>query len=150
MRISSFAIVISVAAGCALALPALTQSALAVQDQPVTIAGIETVCTGVGSAKDDPAWNNYPVKLVFADRAGQDLAQEHIAVMQDGRPVVETDCDAPWVLMRLPAGSYSVAATIPGANGTRTANASFSTSGTGQKTVTITMPPSSQSTASAQ
>jgi hypothetical protein len=145
MRISSFAIAISVAAGTALALP-LTNAALAVQDQPVTIGGVETVCTGVGSAKDNPAWDAYPVKLVFANPSGEDLAQEHVAVMQGGRPVVETDCDAPWVLLKLPAGEYSVAASI----GTRTGNASFSTSGQGQKTVTITMPPGSKSTASAQ
>jgi len=146
MRISTFAIAISVAAGTALALPALTGNAFAVQDQPTTIAGIETVCTGVGSAKDNPAWTGYPVKLVFANPSGEDLAQEHISVTQDGKPVVETDCDAPWVLMKLPAGEYSVAASI----GTRTGNANFSTSGSGQKTVTISMPPSSGSTASAQ
>jgi len=145
MRISSIAIVLSVAAGSALALPALTDMAFAVQDQPVTIGGIETVCTGVGSAKDNPAWDAYPVKLVFANPQGEDLAQEHISVMQGGKPVVETDCDAPWVLLKLPAGEYSVAASI----GTRTGNANFSTSGKGQKTVTITMPPGS-STASAQ
>jgi hypothetical protein len=136
MRMSSIAIVISVAAGTALALPVFTQTAFAVQDQPTTIGGIETVCTGVGSAKDNPAWNNYPVKLVFANPSGDDLAQEHISVMQGGKPVVETDCDAPWVLMKLPAGQYSVAASV----GSRTGNASFSTSGQGQKTVTITMP----------
>lgn len=146
MRISSFAIAISVVAGSALALPALTNIAFAVQDQPVTIGGVETVCTGVGSAKDNPAWDSYPVKLVFANPSGEDLAQEHVSVMQDGRPVVETDCDAPWVLMKLPAGAYSVAASV----GTRTGNASFSTSGQGQKTVTITMPASSSSTASVQ
>ena len=138
MRISSIAVVISVAAGSALALPALTQSAFAVQDQPATIGGVETVCTGVGSAKDNPAWSGYPVKLVFANPKGEDLAQEHISVMQGGKSVVETDCDAPWVLMKLPAGQYSVAASI----GARTGNANFSTSGSGgQKTVTITMPP---------
>jgi hypothetical protein len=137
MRISSIAVVISVAAGSALALPALTQSAFAVQDQPMTIAGIETVCTGVGSAKDNPAWSSYPVKLVFANPKGEDLAQEHVSVMQGGKSVVETDCDAPWVLMKLPAGAYSVAASI----GTRTGSASFSTSGQGQKTVTVTLPP---------
>ena len=136
MRISSIAVVISVAAGSALVLP-LTQAAFAVQDQPVTIGGVETVCTGVGSAKDNPAWGSYPVKLVFANAKGEDLAQEHISVMQGGKSVVETDCDAPWVLMKLPAGEYSVAASI----GARTGNASFSTSGSGQKTVTITMPP---------
>ena len=136
MRISSFAIVISVTAGSALALPAFTQSAFAVQDQPTTIGGVETVCTGVGSAKDNPAWSSYPVKLVFANPSGEDLAQEHISVMQGGKSVVETDCDAPWVLMKLPAGNYNVAASV----GTRIGNASFSTSGQGQKTVTITMP----------
>jgi len=146
MRISSIAIALSVAAGSALALPALTDMAFAVQDQPVTIGGIETVCTGVGSAKDNPAWDAYPVKLVFANPQGEDLAQEHISVMQGGKPVVETDCDAPWVLLKLPTGDYSVAANIGG----RTGNANFSTSGEGQKTVTITMPPASNSTASAQ
>ena len=146
MRISSFAIAISVVAGSALALPALTVTALAVQDQPMTIGGVETVCTGVGSAKDNPAWSAYPVKLVFANPKGEDLAQEHISVTQGGKPVVETDCDAPWVLMKLPAGQYSVAASI----GARTGNASFSTSGSGQKTVTITMPAGTGGAAPAQ
>lgn len=150
MRISSFAIAISVAAGSALALPALTNMAFAVQDQPATIGGIETVCTGVGSAKDNPAWNGYPVKLVFADPGGQDLAQEHVSVMQGGKPVLETDCDAPWVLLRLPAGEYSVAATVPGAGDARTGNAKFSTSGQGQKTVTIAMAASPSGAAPAQ
>ena len=68
MRMSSIAIALSVAAGTALALPLLTNAALAVQDQPATIGGVETVCTGVGSAKDNPAWSAYPVKLVFANR----------------------------------------------------------------------------------
>src|ERR1700742_4905454 len=31
-----------------------TAPALAVQDTPTTMNGVETVCTGVGSAKDDP------------------------------------------------------------------------------------------------
>ena len=146
MRISSIAIVMSVAAGSALALPALTQSAFAVQDQPATIGGVETVCTGVGSAKDNPAWGSYPVKLVFANAKGEDLAQEHISVMQGGKSVVETDCDAPWVLMKLPAGQYSVAASV----GARIGHASFSTSGSGQKTVTVTMPPASAAAAPVQ
>jgi hypothetical protein len=146
MRISNFAIVLSAAAGTALALPAFTITAFAVQDQPVTIGGVETVCTGVGSAKDNPAWSAYPVKLVFANPSGEDLAQEHISVMQGGKPVVETDCDAPWVLMKLPAGQYNVTASI----GARTGNASFSTSGSGHKTVTITMPPGSGGTVQAQ
>lgn len=141
MRMSRFVLAIPMAAGLAV----LAQSAFAVQDRPTTIGGVETVCTGVGSAKDNPAWSSYPVKLVFANPGGEDLAQEHVSVMQRGKPVVETDCDAPWVLMKLPAGEYSVAASI----GARTGNASFSTSGSGQKTVTIVMPPANRA-ASAQ
>ena len=144
MRISSIAITLSVAAGTALALPLLTNSALAVQDQPVTIGGVETVCTGVGSAKDNPAWSSYPVKLVFANAAGDDLAQVHVAVMQGGKSVVETDCDAPWVLMKLPAGTYNVAATMPGSAGARVGKASFTTNGGAQKTVTVMLPRSGQ------
>jgi hypothetical protein len=126
MRISSLAIVISVAAGSLMALPAL-QSAWAVQDQPVTINGVETVCTGVGSAKDNPAWNGYPVKLTFSNPAGENEAQEHISITQAGRPVMDTDCDAPWLLVKAPAGHYEVNALLPGSG--RTASAAFDTGG---------------------
>ena len=44
----------------ALAWPA-TQ-AFAVQDQPVNVGGVESVCTGVGSAKDNPAWGHRRVQ----------------------------------------------------------------------------------------
>jgi hypothetical protein len=142
MRISSLAIAFTIAAGPALLMPLLINPALAVQDQPVMIGGIETVCTGVGSAKDNPAWSAYPVKLVFANSAGEDLAQIHVAVMQGGKAVVETDCDAPWVLMKLPPGSYNVSATMSG--GTRMGKASFATKGGAQQTVTVMLPGSGQ------
>ena len=144
MRISALAIIISVAAGTALALPSLSLTAAAVQGQPTTISGIETVCTGVGSDKDNPAWGGYPVKLIFADPKGGDVAQEHVAVLQGGSPIVETDCDAPWVLMKLPPGQYSVRAMLRD-GGSQTVG--FFTNGEGQKTVTVTMP---AETASAQ
>ena len=140
MRLSAIAIAFGVAAGPALLMPVLTGTAEAVQDQPVMISGVETVCTGVGSAKDNPAWSAYPVKLVFANPAGEDLAQIHVAVMQAGKPVVETDCDAPWVLMKLPAGSYNVSASVPGGAGMRMGKASFSTKGGAQQTVTVMLP----------
>ncbi len=145
MRLSTIAVVIAVSAGGALAWPA-TQ-AFAVQDQPVSIGGVESVCTGVGSAKDNPAWSGYPVKLVFANGAGEDLAQVHVAITQAGKTVMETDCDAPWLLVKAPAGSYGVNATIPGQAGARNATAQFSTGSGAQKTVTLTFP---RSTASAQ
>lgn len=135
MPLSRFAILVSLAAGTAMALPAL-----AVQDQPVTIGGVETVCTGVGSAKDNPAWGAYPVKLVFANSAGEDLAAIHVAIAKEGDTVMETDCDAPWLLVRAPAGAYSVTATVAGQPARHVA-AQFSTNGSGaQKTVTLTFP----------
>jgi hypothetical protein len=135
MRISKLAILISAAAGTLVAFPAL-----AVQDQPVTIGGVESVCTGVGSAKDNPAWGSYPIKLTFSNMSGENEAAEHIAVLQGGKTVMETDCDAPWLLIRAPAGHYDVQASLPGA-ATRTAHAAFTTSGSGaQKTVNLAFP----------
>lgn len=134
MRMSLLAITVSVGAGSLMALPAL-----AVQDQPVTQNGIETVCTGVGSAKDNPDWSGYPVKLTFSNTAGENEAMEHVSIIQDGKPVLETDCDAPWLLIKAPAGQYNVNAQLPGT--TRTASAAFSTSGSGsQKTINLAFP----------
>jgi hypothetical protein len=136
MRFSGIVIALSVTIGPALVLPLLTNAAQAVQDQPMMIGGIETVCTGVGSAKDNPAWSGYPVKLVFANSAGEDLADVHVAITQGSRTVMETDCDAPWLLIKAPSGSYGVRASV----GARTATANFSAAGSGQKTVTLMFP----------
>ena len=87
-----------------------TVPALAVQDTPTTINGVETVCTGVGSAKDDPRWSAYPVKIVIANTAGENVAAMQIALTANGKPVVQTICDAPWILFKLPAGHYGVTA----------------------------------------
>jgi hypothetical protein len=140
MRMSSIAIALAVTIGPAFLIPLLATNAQAVQDQPAMIGGVETVCTGVGSAKDNPAWSAYPVKLVFANPAGENLAQVHVAVLRGAKAVVETDCDAPWVLMKLPAGSYSVAATV----GARVGKANFSTKGGAQQEITVTLPAAGQ------
>ena len=136
MRMSKVALAISLTAGTALAWPALVIPVQGAQDEPVTIGGVESVCTGVGSAKDNPAWSGYPVKLVFANTAGEDLAQVHVAITQGSRTLMETDCDAPWLLIKAPSGSYGVRASV----GARTATANFSASGTPQKTVTLMFP----------
>jgi hypothetical protein len=117
-----------------------TAPALAVQDTPATINGVETVCTGVGSAKDDPRWSGYPVKIVIANTAGENVAAMNIALTQNGKPVVQTICDAPWILFKLPAGHYSARATMASPPGTsRTTDFSIAGSG-GQKELTITFP----------
>ncbi len=118
------------------AVAALTATrALAVQDTPSNINGVDTVCTGVGSAKDDPRWKAYPVKIVLATAGGADLANAHITLAKGGQTVVETDCDAPWVLFKAPPGQYTATATLIGGSG-QSQSASF-TSGSAQKEVTI-------------
>jgi hypothetical protein len=120
----------------ALATLAATQ-ALAVQDTPTSINGVDTVCTGVGSAKDDPRWKGYPIKIVLATTGGADLANAHITLSKGGQQLVETDCDAPWILFKAPAGQYTATATLIGGSG-QSHSTSFTTSGSGQKEITIT------------
>jgi hypothetical protein len=116
----------------------MADEAAAVQDMPTTINGVETVCTGVGSAKDDPRWSSYPVKIVLATSGGANLANAHVSLTKGNQEVAALDCDAPWILFKPPAGSYTATASLIG--GTRTAHANFTTSGSGQKEVTLVFP----------
>lgn len=123
----------------------MADEASAVQDTPTTINGVEAVCTGVGSAKDDPRWSAYPVKIVLSTPGGANLANAHVTLMKGNQEVAGLDCDAPWILFKPPAGSYTAAASLIG--GTRSAHASFSTSGGGaQKEVTLVFPRGEQPT----
>src|SRR3954465_5815749 len=114
----------------------MAQQALAVQDTPVTINGVEAVCTGVGSAKDDPRWAAYPIKIVLATTGGANLANAHVTLNKGRQEVAGLDCDAPWILFKAPPGAYTATATLIGGSG-RSNSASF-TSGTAQKEITIT------------
>jgi hypothetical protein len=128
----------AVAAFSTFATVMLANEALAVQDTPTTMNGVETVCTGVGSAKDDPRWSAYPVKIVLATAGGANLANAHITLTKKGQAVVQTECDAPWILFKAPAGSYTATATMIGGSG-QSHSANFTTSGGGaQKEITIT------------
>ncbi len=117
----------------------LANEALAVQDTPTTMNGVETVCTGVGSAKDDPRWSAYPVKVVLATSGGANLANAHISLTKGRQEVAGLDCDAPWVLFKAPAGKYTATATLIGGSGA-SHSANFATNGGAQKEVTITFP----------
>src|SRR5262245_61010198 len=102
------------AAGFALASFAMNE-AMAVQDTPTNINGVEVVCPGVGSAKDDPRWSAYPVKIVLATTGGANLANAHVSLSKVGKAkesqeVAGLDCDAPWILFKPSAGSYTATA----------------------------------------
>ena len=129
-------------------LTMLASQALAVHDTPTTINGVETVCTGVGSAKDDPRWGAYPVKIVLATTGGANLANAHVSLSHNGKEVAGLDCDAPWVLFKPAAGSYTATATLK--KGGDTTSQNFTTSGSGaQKEITLTFNRPSNSTAAA-
>jgi len=103
-------------------------------DQPVTISGIETVCTGIGSAQDDPRWKAYPVRLEFSNKAHEYLTDADVVLAKaDGTQLSSFFCPAAWVLFKLPAGPYKVTATVENS----TASAAFSAPAKGQKRVIV-------------
>lgn len=109
-------------------------------DAPVKLGGITAVCTGVGSAKDDPQFAAYPIKLEFSNGGAQFVSNENVKLMNNtGALVTEFDCQGPWVLLELPKGTYSVTATQPDATrGPKTVK--FDTPATGQKRIEIQFP----------
>lgn len=112
MRLAHLAIaaLASTAIGGGLALAQADNSM--VQDQPMTISGVETVCTGVGlEARSDPQWNAYPLRLEFVGKYGQMLGDTKVTVTGQGK-TVDVHCNGPWVLMKLPAGSYHLSADV--------------------------------------
>ncbi len=118
----------------AIGLTVAATAARAAQDTPFTAGGVTAVCTGVGSAKDNPEWSSYPVKIVLANSAGQNLAAAHFTVARAGQTLLETDCDAPWLLLRAPAGQYTATANVGGAS----RSTGFAGGGGPQKELTLT------------
>jgi hypothetical protein len=85
-------------------------------DTPVTFGKLEVACTGVGSAKDDPQWSAYPVRIEFANAAAQYLSGAHVTIASGGTTIADVNCWGPWVLVKGAPGTYSVSATINGSN----------------------------------
>lgn len=84
-------------------------------DAPVTVAGIETVCTGIGlDARTDPRWLAYGLKVEIAGPGGAYLADEQVTIRKGGADLISVRCGAPWMLFRLPPGRYAVEARIGG------------------------------------
>ena len=82
-------------------------------DAPTRIAGVESVCTGVGlDARQDPRWNTYSLKVEIAGPGGQYLGDEHLVLRQSGKDLLALTCDGPWILFQLPAGRYEVEARV--------------------------------------
>jgi hypothetical protein len=91
-------------------LPAAAQGA---GDPILEANGIKYACAGVGKAsRSDPRWPAFPVKLEFAAANGDFLGDPAVTITDaSGNAVFQAQCNGPWVLIELPAGSYKVHAT---------------------------------------
>ena len=90
----------------------LAQSRALDDGQPMMVNGVETVCTGTTTdVRDDPRWQAYSLRLEFAGKNGQYLGDETVNVSGNGHSV-SVHCGGPWVLMKLPSGSYKVSADV--------------------------------------
>jgi hypothetical protein len=109
-------------------------------DNPVSADGVESVCTGIGSAQDDPRWKDYPVRVEFSNGGAQYLAGVHVSLSGGGKTMAAFDCAGSWVLFKLPPGSYKVSASLLYNQGGGTKSATFSPPASGQKRVVIQFP----------
>jgi hypothetical protein len=91
---------------------AMAQTSVLEVDQPMMVNGVETVCTGTTTdVREDPRWRAYPFHLEFAGKDGQYLGDETVSVSGNGHSV-SVHCEGPWVLMKLPSGTYKVSADV--------------------------------------
>ncbi len=121
-----------------LAVPAQAENSIPM-DQPVTVSGVDTVCTGIGAdAQHDPRWGAYPIRIEFSNGAAQYLSGAHVELATaEGKQLAALDCDGPWVLFKLAPGRYKVTATLSGQPGGGTSSAVFSPPASGQKRVVL-------------
>jgi hypothetical protein len=110
-------------------------------DQPRTIGDAEVACTGIGQTRADPQWARFPVRLEVANRAAEYLVGSVVSVADArGRHLFTVSCDAPWLLLRLPAGSYRVQARLTGAPNAAPRSATITPPRTGQSRIVLTFP----------
>ena len=120
---------------------AMPVAALAQDGDPILEAnGVKYACAGVGKAsRNDPRWTAFPVRLEFAAANGDFLGDPAVTITDaSGKQVFQTQCNGPWVLMQLPAGSYQVHAT--GQKGQYAKDFPLSVKAGGQTKKTIRLP----------
>jgi hypothetical protein len=108
-------------------------------DNPISIDGVQTVCTGIGDeAQHDPRWLAYPVRIEFSNGGAQYLSGAHVVLSSSGgKTIAAVDCEGPWVLFQVGPGNYKVTATLTGQQGAPPASAEFSPPASGQKRVVL-------------
>ena len=66
-------------------------------DNPVSIDGVQTVCTGIGDeAQKDPRWLAFPVRIEFSNGGAQYLSGAHVVLSSSGgKTLAALDCAGP-------------------------------------------------------
>ena len=127
---------------------AVLVSAGAAYGDPVTVPynqqkdvnGVTVACTGVGQSRQNADWNNFPVRVEFAQPSGHLLADVAVVLRHaGGDTVAEVACKGPWVLFKVPPGNYRVEGRLPGSNA-KPQNATVVAPATGQARVALLFP----------
>jgi hypothetical protein len=108
-------------------------------DNPISIDGVQTVCTGIGDdAQKDPRWLAFPIRIEFSNGGAQYLSGAHVVLSAaGGKTMAALDCEGPWVLFQVGPGTYKVTATLTGQPGAAPVSATFSPPAKGQKRVVL-------------
>lgn len=90
--------------------------ALLILALPAQADPVRGVCTGTGiEARAEAAAIPHTLKLVFADAGGAYVADVAVQIVDTAGVVVTTArCDAPWLLVNLAPGGYTITATFQG------------------------------------
>lgn len=111
-----------------LALLALNLAAAPAQAQPQSVAPIPFISGGVGTDEREAMTREaktegYNLKIVTAATGGAYLASVDVRIAdRQGAEVLHTAMDGPWLLVKLPAGRYTVVADDGTQKHTRTVN----------------------------
>ncbi|MBI3676700.1 MAG: hypothetical protein HY243_08800 [Proteobacteria bacterium] len=137
--------VMQLALGAALATTLIVLSAKAgpiPMDNPISIDGIDTVCTGIGDeAQHDPRWAAYNTRIEFSNGGQQYLSGAHVVLGdRHGKTLASLDCSGAWVLFKLSPGKYKVTATLTGQAGAGTKSTMITPPAKGQKRFIIAFP----------
>jgi hypothetical protein len=108
--------------GCAAILLGSASFLALAADNRETIAqtpgGISYVSGGVGDESIDRLnmmVSEFNLKLVFAMQSGNYVSDVRVVIMDaKGKTILDTTTEGPWLLTRLPAGSYQIVASFAG------------------------------------
>jgi hypothetical protein len=133
-----FVLTLALAVMCAGAALAQTDPGAPPPPQVRTSNGIDYVNGGAGEearAAMTQLQPGFDLKLVFSNPAGEYVVADHVSVKSRSGQVLDVDRAGPLLLVKLPAGDYTVAASVEGKTEQRAVKV-----GAGMRTVNWTFP----------